>query len=70
MKLLRCIWIMQKGRPDKGKLLQWKQWADKLDAFLEFNEQKLLTHAGKVKAEVARKIAEDRYEEFDKQREN
>ncbi len=35
---------------------------------MEFNEQELLTHAGKVKAEVARKIAEDRYEEFDKKR--
>ena len=50
------------------KTVTMEQWADKLDAFLEFNEQKLLTHAGKVKAEVARKIAEDRYEEFDKQR--
>jgi hypothetical protein len=45
-----------------------EQWADKLDAFLKFNEQELLTHAGKVKAEVARKIAEDRYEAFDKNR--
>jgi len=27
-----------------------------------------LTHAGKVKAEVAKKIAEDRYEEFDNKR--
>ncbi len=39
-----------------------------LDAFLEFNEQKLLTHAGKVKAEVARRIAEGCYEEFDNKR--
>jgi len=50
------------------KTVTMKQWADKLDAFLEFNEQELLTHAGKVKAEVARKIAEDRYEEFDNKR--
>ena len=27
-----------------------------------------MTHAGKVKAEVAKKIAEDRYEEFDNKR--
>ena len=44
------------------------QWAEKLDAFLEFNEQEILTHAGKVKAEVAKRIAEDRYEEFDSKR--
>ena len=50
------------------KTVTMKQWSDKLDAFLEFNEQELLTHAGKVKAEVARKIAEDRYEAFDEKR--
>ena len=44
------------------------QWSQKLDAFLEFNEQELLTHAGKVKAEIAKKIVEDRYKEFDKKR--
>ena len=48
--------------------LTMEQWADKLDAFLEFNEQKLLTHAGKVKADVARRIAEGRYKEFDNKR--
>ena len=50
------------------KTVTMEQWADKLDAFLEFNEQELLTHAGKVKAEVAKKIAEERYYEFEKKR--
>ena len=50
------------------KTVTMEQWSYKLDAFLEFNEQELLTHAGKVNAEVARKIAEDRYEAFDKNR--
>ena len=50
------------------KTVTMKQWADKLDVFLEFNEQELLTHAGMVKAEVAKKIAEDRYEDFDNKR--
>jgi hypothetical protein len=50
------------------KTVTMKQWSDKLDAFLKFNEQELLTHTGKVKAEVARKIAEERYEEFDSKR--
>jgi hypothetical protein len=39
-----------------------------LDAFLEFNEQDILTHAGKIKAEIAKKVAKDRYEEFDHNR--
>ena len=50
------------------KTVTMEQWANKLDSFLVFNEQKLLTHAGKVKAEVAKKMAEDRYEEFDAKR--
>ena len=50
------------------KTVTMEQWSEKLDAFLEFNEQELLTHAGKVKAEVARKIAEERYDKFDKRR--
>ncbi|MFH2043696.1 MAG: virulence RhuM family protein [Pseudomonadota bacterium] len=50
------------------KTVTMEQWAEKLDAFLEFNEQEILTHAGRVKAEVANKIAADRYEEFDQKR--
>ncbi len=50
------------------KTVTMKQWSEKLDAFLKFNEQELLTHAGKVKAEVAKKIAKDRYEDFDNKR--
>ena len=50
------------------KTVTMEQWADKLDGFLEFNEQELLTHAGKVKAQIASKLATDRYEEFDQKR--
>ena len=44
------------------------QWADKLDAFLTFNERDLLTHAGKVQMEVAQRLAEERYDLFDAKR--
>ena len=50
------------------KTVTMEQWSDKLDAFLKFNEQELLIHAGKVKAEVAKKIVEDRYEVFNEKR--
>lgn len=33
-------------------------WVSKLDAFLEFNERNILTHAGKVSASMARQHAE------------
>ena len=44
------------------------QWANKLNAFLSFNERDLLTHAGKIKMEVAQKLAAERYEAFDAKR--
>ncbi|QIM15460.1 virulence RhuM family protein [Leucobacter insecticola] len=43
-------------------------WADRLDAFLRFNERELLTHAGTVRAAVAKALAESRYDEYDSAR--
>ena len=39
-------------------------WAGRLDAFLAFNEYDVLTNAGKVSAEVARRLAEEQYSVF------
>jgi len=52
----------------RRKTITMDQWTEKLDAFLEFNEHDLLTHAGKIKMEVAKKLAFDRYKEFDSKR--
>ena len=52
----------------KRRTVTMAEWAEKLDVFLEQNEEDLLTHAGTVKAEVAKKIAVERYEEFDKKK--
>jgi hypothetical protein len=39
-------------------------WVEKLDAFLKFNEYDVLTNAGQVSHEVAKALAEKRYEAF------
>jgi hypothetical protein len=36
-------------------------WVQKLDAFLEFNERNILSHAGRVSAEMARQHAEHEF---------
>ena len=41
-----------------------RDWRQKLDAFLQFNERDILTNAGKVTKEVADKLALDQYETF------
>ncbi len=49
----------------RRRTLTMRDWEDKLDAFLQFNEREVLTHAGKLRADVATKLALERYESFD-----
>jgi len=44
-----------------------KNWADKLDAFLQFNEKDILQDKGKISTEVAKKLAETEFEKYKKE---
>jgi hypothetical protein len=48
--------------------LYMRDWREKLDAFLRFNEREVLGHAGKVSMEVAKALALEQYEEFQRRR--
>jgi len=50
------------------KTVTMAEWEQKLNAFLAFNDKELLYHAGKVSAQIAEKLALERYEEFDQKR--
>ncbi|MBN9383399.1 MAG: virulence RhuM family protein [Chitinophagaceae bacterium] len=39
-------------------------WATRLDAFLQFNEYAVLKDAGRITADIAKKLAEDQFEQF------
>lgn len=41
-----------------------KDWAEKLNAFLKFNERDILDHPGKVSREVAKAFAESEFEKY------
>lgn len=41
-----------------------KDWREKLDAFLQFNDQEILTNAGTVTKEIANKLAIEKYEKY------
>lgn len=45
-------------------VMRMADWVSKLDAFLRFNEYEVLTNAGKVSAEVGKRLAEEQYEQF------
>lgn len=46
------------------KVMYMKDWINKLDAFLQFNEKDILNHAGKVTSEIAKSFAESEFEKY------
>ncbi|MFH1048973.1 MAG: virulence RhuM family protein [Patescibacteria group bacterium] len=48
----------------KGIAMYMKDWVEKLDAFLKFNEREILENAGKISHEVAEALALGEYEKF------
>lgn len=45
-----------------------RDWRQKLDAFLQFNERDILTNAGSVSKEVADRLALQEYDKFNEKR--
>ena len=53
---------------ERRRPLYMRDWREKLDAFLKFDEREILSNAGRVSAEVAEKLALDEFEKFEKHR--
>ena len=51
---------------EQGIVMYMKDWVEKLDAFLKFNEREILKNAGKISHEVAEALALSEYEKFNK----
>lgn len=52
------------NQAERHIIMKMEDWIKKLDAFLQFNEYSILTNAGKVTSEVAKKLAESEYAKF------
>ena len=52
----------------RRKQIFMKNWREKLDAFLKFNERDILTNAGKVSKAIADQLALDQYEIYHQNR--
>lgn len=48
----------------RGRAMYMKDWEEKLNAFLKFNEQDILSDKGKISHEVAAALAEKEYQVF------
>ena len=44
--------------------MRMADWVERLDTFLSFNGFDVLTNAGKVSGEVAKRLAEEQYDSF------
>jgi len=51
---------------ERRVVMHMKDWVEKLNAFLKFNEREILTNAGKISHKVAESLALDEYEKFNK----
>ncbi|MEA3495449.1 MAG: RhuM family protein, partial [Bacteroidota bacterium] len=49
---------------EKGIAMTMKDWVEKLDAFLKFNQEDILHNAGKVTAAIAKAFAEKEYDSY------
>lgn len=49
---------------EKGIPMTMKDWSEKLNAFLKFNEREILQNAGKISAEIAKQFAESEFEKY------
>ncbi len=49
---------------ESGIAMTMKDWAEKLNAFLQFNQKEILQNAGKVSAEIAKVFAEKEYDSY------
>jgi len=47
-----------------GKIISMQEWKEKLEVFLKINEYNILKDNGKIKREIADKLALDEYKKY------
>jgi len=60
--------VFAEGQAMRRIPMYMKNWAEKLDGFLQLNDRDILEHAGSISHEIARELAEAEYEKFNRKR--
>ncbi len=60
--------VFAEGQAMRRITMSMNDWITKLDGFLSLNDRDILTHAGKMSHEMAKRLAEQEYEKFHQQR--
>lgn len=66
---LVTMWLdYAEDQASRRKPVHMKDWRDKLDAFLQFNQRAILEHSGRISMEEARRLALEQYQIFNRKR--
>jgi len=49
---------------ERGNVMTMKDWSEKLNAFLQFNQKEILQDSGNVRAAIAKEFAEQEFEKY------
>ncbi|MBU3965410.1 virulence RhuM family protein [Patescibacteria group bacterium] len=63
-RIVEMYLLFAESQAHRGKIMYMKDWVEKLDSFLKFNEQTILQDLGKVSHEVAEALALGEYEKY------
>jgi len=66
---LVSMWLdYAEDQTGRRKPIYMKDWREKLDGFLQFNQRAILEHSGKISMEEARRLALEQYQAFNQRR--
>lgn len=60
--------VFAEGQAKRRIPMYMKNWVEKLHAFLNINDREILEHAGRISRKLAKEIAENEYEEYNRKR--
>lgn len=66
---LVTMWLdYAEDQANRRKPVCMKDWREKLDAFLQFNQRAILEHSGRISMEEAKRLALEQYQAFNQRR--
>lgn len=66
---LVTMWLdYAEDQTQRRRPIYMKDWQEKLNSFLQFNQRAILEHSGKISTEEARRLALEQYHTFSQRR--
>lgn len=63
-RIVEMYLLFAESQAKRGRIMYMKDWVEKLDSFLQFNERDILQNLGGVSHEVAEKLAIGEYQKY------